>query len=83
MLFSRGLLCSFPIGFIDLSCEDVFKEVPRPFLVLSDAARLSFLKRCPSTPILILSSMLGVESEETRSVCYMPIDLADIAMIDG
>jgi len=83
MLFSRGLLCTFPTSSIDLSCEDVFKEVPRPFLVLSDAARLSFLKRCPSTPILILSSMLDVESEGTRLVYCMPIDLAHVAVIDG
>lgn len=59
----------FPTNFMNLSYEDVCKEVPQPFPVLSDAARLSFLKRCPSIPILILLFMLGVESEETRLVC--------------
>lgn len=60
----------FPIDFMNLSCEDVSREAPQPFLVLSDAARLLSLKRCPSTPILILLSMLDVESEETRFVCF-------------
>lgn len=43
----------FLTGFMDLPCEDVSKEVPQPFLVLSDAARLSFLKHCLSIPIQI------------------------------
>lgn len=73
----------FLIGYIDLSCKDVFKEVQQPFPVLSDAARLLFLKRCPSIPILILSSMLGVGSEETRLVCCTLFGLAHIIMTDG
>lgn len=69
---------------MNLSREGVSKEVPQPFLVLSDAARPSFLKRCPSIPILILSSTLGVESEEMRLVyCMLFCDPAYIAMIDG
>lgn len=68
----------FPIGLglMNLSCKDVYKGAPRPSPGLSDVARLSFLKHCPSFPILISSSTLDVVSEEMRLVFYPLFGLA-------
>jgi len=52
----------------DITCYPivVFKEERQPFPELSDAARLSSLNRCPSTPTRISLFTSDAESEEMR-----------------